>query len=151
MIKQLVFTILFVIVGSDTFIAKVIGVTDGDSIVVLTYDKRQIKVRLEGIDCPESSQDYGERAKQATVDLCFGKEVTVQKTGEDRYGRTLAYVYVGDLCINKQLLNLGMAWHYKQYNKDEELAILETKAREKRIGIWSHPNSVAPWVWRHKK
>lgn len=151
MVKQLIFWILFALVGSDTFTAKVIGVTDGDTIVVLDINKQQIKVRLEGIDCPESNQAFGNRAKQATVDLCFGKEVTVQKTGVDQYGRTLAYIFVDDLCINKQLLSLGMAWHYKQYNKDQELARLEIEAREKKIGLWSETNPIAPWDWRHKK
>lgn len=151
MIKHISFCFLFALIGTQTYTAKVIGVTDGDTIVILTSDNQQVKVRLEGIDCPESNQDFGSRAKQATVELCFGKEVTVQKTGEDRYGRTLAYVYVGDTCINKQLLNLGMAWHYKQYNKDPELAKLETEAREKKIGLWSQPNSTAPWDFRHKK
>lgn len=151
MIRQLAFCILFILAGTDTFKAKVIGVTDGDTIVVLTEDNQQIKIRLEGIDCPESKQDFGNRAKQATVELCFGKEVIVQKTGEDVYGRTLAYVFVGDLCVNKQLLSLGMAWHYKQYNKDQELDKLETEAKEKKIGLWSQTNPMAPWDFRHNK
>jgi micrococcal nuclease len=151
MIKQLAICILSLLVSADTFKAKVIGVTDGDTIVVLTENNQQIKIRLEGIDCPESHQDFGYRSKQATVELCFGKDVTVQKSGEDRYGRTLAYVFVGDLCVNKELLRLGMAWHYKQYNKDQELAKLETEAREKKIGLWSQPNPTAPWDFRHNK
>jgi endonuclease YncB( thermonuclease family) len=150
MVRYLLFSILVVLLGNDKFTAKVIGVTDGDTIVVLTNDKQQIKIRLEGIDCPESNQDYGERAKQATVQLCFGKEVTVQKSGEDRYGRTLAYIYIGNVCINKQLLSLGMAWHYKQYNKDTELAKLEIEAREKKAGLWSQPNPTPPWDWRKR-
>lgn len=151
MIKQLAFFILFSFIGTDTFTAKVVAITDGDTIVVLNSNNQQIKIRLEGIDSPESKQDFGYRAKQATSDLCFGKEVTVQKSGEDRYGRTLAYIYVGDLCLNKLLLSLGMAWHYKQYNKDPELAKLELEAKEKKIGLWSQPNPVAPWDFRHKK
>jgi micrococcal nuclease len=150
-IKNLVFCTLFVFVGIDTYTAKVIGVTDGDTIVVLTTDNKQIKIRLEGIDCPESHQDFGEKAKQATVQMCFGKEVTVKKSGVDRYGRTLAYVYVGDLCINKELLRLGLAWHYKQYNNNEELAKLENEAQAKKIGLWSQPKSIAPWDFRHNK
>jgi endonuclease YncB( thermonuclease family) len=44
-----------------------------------------------------------------------------------------------------------MAWHYKQYNKDQELAILEIKARETKIGLWSQSNPTPPWDFRHKK
>ena len=151
MIKQFLFYILLSFIATETYTAKVIGVTDGDTIVVLTSENKQVKIRLEGIDCPESKQDYGERAKQATVKLCFGKEVTVKKSGEDVYKRTLAYIYVGDVCVNNELLKLGMAWHYKQYNKDQELAKLETEAREKKIGLWSLPNPTAPWDFRHNK
>ncbi len=95
---------------------------------VLTKDNKQIKIRLEGIDCPESNQDFGNRAKQAVSELCFGKEVEIVKSGVDRYGRTLGYVIVGKLNVNKELLKQGLAWHYKYYNKDEELAKLEHTA-----------------------
>jgi micrococcal nuclease len=50
---------------TENFEAKVIRVTDGDTIVVLDKGNTQIKVRLDGIDCPESHQDFGDRAKQA--------------------------------------------------------------------------------------
>jgi micrococcal nuclease len=76
--------------------------------------------------------------------------VTIQKTGIDRYGRMLAYVYVGDLCVNKQLLKLGLAWQYKKYNKDQELAGFEKGAQEKKVGLWSQPNPEEPWNFRKK-
>jgi micrococcal nuclease len=143
--------LLFLVLTSFTiveFTGKVIGITDGDTIIVLTKDNKQVKIRLEGIDCPESKQEFGQKAKQATSDLCFGKVVTIKKSGEDRYGRTLAFVYVGGVCVNKALLEKGMAWHYKKYNQDPELAKLEVVAREKRIGLWSMPNPVPPWERR---
>lgn len=112
------------------------------------YANIVINVKFDTIDCPESSQDFGTRAKQATSDLCFNKEVKIEKTGEDRYGRTLGFVYVGDICVNKELLKQGMAWHYKYFNKDPELAKLETEARKAKVGIWSQPNPVAPWDFR---
>lgn len=147
----LLISFLFLAIQNEKFTAKVIGVTDGDTIVVLTDEKKQIKIRLEGIDCPESNQDFGTKAKQATVDLCFQKNVRVEQSGTDRYGRMLAFVFVDDVCINKELIKLGMAWHYKQYNKDQELAKLEIEAREKGVGLWSMNDPVAPWDFRHKK
>ena len=69
-----------------------IGVTDGDTIEVLR-DHTAIKVRLEGIDCPERGQDFGQKAKQFTSGLVFGKAVEIRPIGEDRYGRTVARVY----------------------------------------------------------
>ncbi|PKN85403.1 MAG: hypothetical protein CVU46_11160 [Chloroflexi bacterium HGW-Chloroflexi-8] len=134
----------------EVITGKVIGVTDGDSVVLLLEDKTQLKVRLEGIDCPESHQDYGEKAKQETVRLCFQKEVTLHKTGLDRYGRTLGFIFVGDTNVNRELVRTGYAWHYKKYSKDPDLAELERNARSQRLGLWSQPNPEAPWDFRHK-
>lgn len=75
--------LLLLLTQITSFKGKVVKITDGDTIVVLDDKNKQIKVRLEGIDCPESSQDFGSRAKQTTSDLCFGKEVVIQKSGED--------------------------------------------------------------------
>lgn len=150
MFRYLLFFLTVFLFQQEIFQAKVIGITDGDTIIVLTKDKKQVKIRLEGIDCPEMKQDFGTKAKQATSDRCFGKQVSIHKSGVDRYGRTLAYVYVGDKCINKELLKLGMAWHFKKYNGDQELAQLEILAREKKVGLWSQQDPIAPWDWRKK-
>lgn len=150
MIKVLFIFLLF-LCGQSEFVAKVIGVIDGDTIVILTKENQQIKIRLDAIDCPESHQDFGNRAKQATVQLCFGKEVKIIERGKDRYGRTLGFIYVNDICVNKELIRLGMAWHYKQYNHDKELSDLENYARENKIGLWSQPNPIPPWEFRKHK
>ena len=139
------------LLSANTFTAKVIRIIDGDSIVILTSQNEKVYVRLEGIDCPERKQDFGDKAKQATSDLCFGKTVRVEKTGSDRYGRMLANVYVGNLCINKELVRLGMAWHFNKYNHDPELAELELKARKAKVGLWSRKGAVSPWESRRKK
>lgn len=135
---------------SDVYYATVIGVADGDSIVILTQDNEQIKIRLEGIDCPEPDQDFGQKARQATVALCFNKKVRIEKSGVDRYGRTLAYVYVDDLCVNNELLKQGLAWHYVEYNHDTALMQLEADARSRKIGLWSIPEPTPPWDFRHR-
>jgi len=49
-----------------------------------------------GIDCPERGQALSKRARQAAADLAFGKEVTLQTHGKDKYGRTLADVLLPD-------------------------------------------------------
>jgi micrococcal nuclease len=150
MIKSLTNLTLALLLSTSIFIAKVIRISDGDTIVVLTDEKEQIKIRLEGIDCPELYQDFGQRARQTTAQLCFNKTVRIEKSGIDQYGRTLAFIYVGNVCINKELLRLGMAWQYR-YNNDPELAKLEKEARAAKIGLWSQQNPQAPWDFRHKK
>jgi micrococcal nuclease len=150
--KTLFLLLLFALVSvPGSFRAKVIGVNSGDSIVVLLDDNTQLRVRLEGIDCPELQQEYGDSAKQATVALCFKKNVRIEKVGEDMYGRTLAFVYVDDLCVNKELLRLGLAWHYADFNNDTTLAQLELEARKNKAGLWKQSNPMAPWEFRRKK
>jgi endonuclease YncB( thermonuclease family) len=111
-----------------TFTAKVVGVSDGDTITVLK-EKTRFKIRLHGIDAPESHQAFGNRAKQFSSDLVFGKTVQIRPLNTDRYGRTLAWVYVNGKTVNEEIVRAGYAWHYKRYSKDRNLAEAEIEAR----------------------
>jgi endonuclease YncB( thermonuclease family) len=75
--------------STASFTGPVVSVLDGDTIEVLHSNKAE-RIRLNGIDCPEKGQAYGNNAKHAASDLAFGKEVTLQTHGKDKYGRTLA-------------------------------------------------------------
>jgi endonuclease YncB( thermonuclease family) len=132
----------------EQFDGRVVAVNDGDTVRVLTADKKEIRVRLEGIDAPELGQDHSAKAKEALSGLVFGQTVTVKKTGEDRYGRTLAYVFVGDTDVSAKLLEAGWAWHFKKYNCVERYADLEAKARGAKAGLWVLEGAVAPWDYR---
>ena len=73
------------------FPAKVIKISDGDTITVLS-GKEQTKVRLYGIDAPEKKQDYGQKSRQFLASLIAGQVVEVEPKGKDRYKRTLGIV-----------------------------------------------------------
>ena len=88
-------------------LGKVVGVHDGDSITVLTRDKTELKVRLEGIDAPEARQDFGSASKQELSRLVFGKEVRLEDKGKDRYKRTLADVHCGETWVNEGACEVG--------------------------------------------
>jgi micrococcal nuclease len=130
------------------FTAQVVRVRDGDSLVVLA-EQKQIEIRLEGIDCPELHQAFGQQAKQATSQLAHGKTVTVKPTGTDKYNRMLANVLLPDgRNLNQELVRQGYAWWFQKYSKDQTLAKLETEARQKKVGLWADPNPTPPWDWR---
>ena len=74
--------------GAD-FTGRVVGIIDGDSIEVL-HNQRPERIRLSGIDCPEKGPAFGQKAKHDAFDLVYGKEVTLQTYGRDKYERTLA-------------------------------------------------------------
>src|SRR5688572_11753296 len=94
---------------------KVVGVSDGDTITVLTAAKESVKVRLFGIDAPESKQAFGSRAKQELSALAFGKAVRVEVEDKDRYGRTVGRVFAGDVAVNVEMVRRGLAWWYRSY------------------------------------
>ena len=133
----------------ETYQAKVIAISDGDTLKVLKNNK-QVTIRLEAIDAPESKQAFGTKSKNALADLVYGKVVTVKRTGEDKYGRTLAFLMVGNESVNTKMIQNGMAWHFKKYNQDIELANFEEEARKTRTGLWIDPNPVSPWDFRAK-
>lgn len=130
------------------FSGKVVGVSDGDTITVLR-DGRGVKVRLYGIDCPESSQDFGQAAKKFTSGMVYGKTVKVEEKDSDHYGRTVGVVYVDDENLNLSLLRNGFAWYYKTYAKNEKaFAVAQSKAKAAKTGLWSMPDPIAPWDYR---
>lgn len=135
--------------------AKVIGVTDGDSITVLMPDNKEVKVRLYGIDCPEMRQPFGRVAKRATAALAAGKTVDVEVVETDRYGRSVALVTLPDgQNLSRQLLREGMAWVYTQYCKRPECDAwrgVEFVARDAGRGLWRDPQAMPPWEWRKLK
>src|SRR4051812_23345472 len=109
---------------APSFQARVVGISDGDTLTVLKNDKTQVKIRLQGVDAPESGQDFGARAKEAASDLAFGETVTVKVRDTDRYGRTVAEVVLPDgRSLNREMVRAGYAWWYRSYApKDRELA-----------------------------
>ena len=131
-----------------TFPAKVVGISDGDTIKVLNSENQQIKVRLASIDTPEAKQAFGNVAKTATGQLCHEQQVTVHETGKDRWKRTIAFVVVDGVNVNAELIKRGLAWHYREYSKDAALQHLEDTARHNRTGLWRDAEPVAPWEWR---
>lgn len=146
------FTLLLAFTASAfDFTGKVVGVTDGDTVTVLYEGKKQYKVRLQHIDCPETRQPFATKAKEALSSKVFGKTVTVKWEEMDRYKRILGNVYIGDRWINLELVNEGLAWHYKFYSKDTKMAAAEKTAQKAKLGIWSEPDPTPPWDFRRGK
>jgi endonuclease YncB( thermonuclease family) len=100
-------------VEAETLTGRVVGVTDGDTIMVLV-EERTIKVRLAEIDTPERGQPWASRAKQALSDEVFQENVEVRVVTTDRYGRTVGHVWIGDRHINREMIRQGHAWVYRQ-------------------------------------
>lgn len=139
--------------SNKTFSAKVIGIMDGDTMEIL-YNNIPTKIRLAHIDCPEKrgKQPFGNNAKIALSELCFGRIVTIKGEKYDRYKRLIAVV-INDKKqnVNQEMIKMGMAWHFTKYSKDSVYAKLEIEARKNRVGLWQDKDPIEPWLWREKK
>ena len=150
-----VFLSLLVIIPSSSwaFSGKVIGIADGGTITVLR-DKKEVKIRLYGIDCPEGEQAFSKRAKQFTSKMVYGKVVEVKVMATDRYGRTVAMIYSDKTLLNEELVKAGLAWVYWQYCHHlicESWKNFQLGARFDKRRLWADDVRIPPWEFRRKK
>lgn len=137
--------------AAETLTGRVVGITDGDTLTLRT-ETETLKVRLSGIDTPERGQPFGTRAKQALSEMVFGKAVSVESSGQDRYGRTIGTIQAEGVNVNEALVRQGMAWWYERYApNDTALRDAQSDAQQARRGLWSDPNPIPPWEWRRGK
>jgi endonuclease YncB( thermonuclease family) len=151
--KKILITILLLSwpLTANAWMAKVVSVTDGDTIKVYNVEQGQVKIRLYGIDTPEEAQPYSKAAGKYLASLIAGATVEVESVAKDRYGRTVGIVRDSETNINQQMVKAGYAWVYKKYCDKpfcEYWLALESKAKANKIGLWQEPDSVPPWEWR---
>ena len=150
------FLFVFADANAEVLVGKVVGVSDGDTIKFLDSNKKEHKIRLVGIDAPEKSQAFGAASKQALSNYIYRKEVTVEYKKKDRYQRILGKVILDkqDICLT--MISDGMAWHYKDYEKEQSktdrdlYSQAELKAREAKIGLWKDNKAIEPSAFRRK-
>ena len=126
----------------------VVGVTDGDTVKVLSVENRQIKCRLYGIDAPEKNQAFGQKSKQSLSDLVYQRSVEVEIIDYDRYGRSVCRISANGIDVNREQIARGMAWMYRRYASDPLYSQAEASAKLRHFGLWSDSNPVPPWNFR---
>lgn len=146
-----VVTVLPTVTNAETPRCHVYGVSDGDTIRVRCGDGDQLKVRLAEIDAPEKAQAFGKAAKDQLSDLVYGYDVSLEVVDTDRYGRIVALVEANGINVNRQMLQLGMAWCYTQYAKHDWCAQSQTSAQSAKIGLWAAPEPTPPWEYRRRE
>ena len=148
---------LHLVAQADVLIGHVVGVSDGDTITVLDDSKRRHVIRLMGIDAPEKKQAFGQTSKESLSELVFDKEVSVTWFKRDRYGRTLGQVFVDDKDVCLEQIKRGLAWHYKQYEREQSVedrsryAEAEEEARIAKLGLWADEHPTEPSKFRRNK
>ena len=138
----------------SVFVSQVL---DGDSIrakrpirwVVDGEPKRITRIRYIGVDTPEHNDPFWRAARALNKSLVYRKRVRLEFDEEktDRYNRLLAYVYVGDVFVNAEVVKRGYAraCAIEPNTRYEKLfKRLENKARANRRGMWSTLAGILP-------
>lgn len=140
---------------SEVLNGTVVGVSDGDTITVLDNSNKEHKVRLMGIDAPEKSQSFGNQAKKTLSNYIYKKEVSVEYKKLDKYKRIVGKVTLDERDICLQMIRDGMAWHYKEYAKEQSktdkdlYSEAEAKARKLKVGLWHQADATKPSNFRN--
>ena len=169
--KSLIFAVLLIflpcIATAKNPIRTVEGyvtkVVDGDTINV-NSDGTRLKIRLYGIDAPETEkrnrktglatkegQAYGDEALKALLGKVDGQKVFLNIMDIDRYRRMVSIVFLGSRNINREMVAEGWAWAYRKYLEGtyaSEFMQDEEDARKKRLGLWRQYNPQPPWEFR---
>lgn len=130
-------------------VVAVVDVVDGDTVRVTGGPWKQERVRLAGIDAPESSQAWGLEATEALQKLVAGREILLVSAGRDKYSRLLGDLWDGDKWLNLEMVEGGHSWWYRKYSDSEELALAEQQAKQARRGLWQEETPQPPWEFRN--
>lgn len=139
------------------FTARCVWVCDGDTVWIRSgFFGRRRKIRLIGMDAPESEQAFGKEAEKHLRGLALGKRLSVCAVCADRYGRWVCRLYAGNRDLSLEMIRSGLAWPYYAYfgnlSPDERRAYREaaSQAKQNRMGLWADQSPEAPWNWRRR-
>jgi micrococcal nuclease len=134
------------------------AVYDGDTVLLTTREESRLKVRLYGIDAPETKkpdkpgQPYGDISRRTLMYKIMGRRVYAEIVDIDQYKRAVAVIRYEGRDINREMVSEGLAWAYRQYLQGayaSEYIGAESLARSRRAGIWRESNPQPPWEFRN--
>ncbi|OGT98790.1 MAG: nuclease [Geobacteraceae bacterium GWB2_52_12] len=157
--------LLILLLTGNAYAARILdgmvkAVYDGDTILLITREESQLKVRLYGIDAPETrkpdkpGQPYGDISRRTLMYKIMGRRVTAEIVDIDQHKRAVAVIRYDGKDINREMVAEGMAWAYRRYLQgayESEYINSETRARSRRAGLWREPNPQPPWEFRRGK
>jgi micrococcal nuclease len=139
--------------ANDEVNGKVTAVLDGNTIQISCFcEENEVRrVTLYGIDSPELGQEFGDEARRFLEKMILQKDVKVQFKGKDRFGNYQAVVKInGKTDPRIELLRNGFAWTSEK-NPSEALEQYRLEAQQKKRGLWTQENPVAPWTYRRQQ
>ncbi len=148
-----------------TFEGTVTHVSDGDTIHAVDGNGTKVKIRLYGIDAPETEksnkqtgkiskpgQPWGLEAWKALEKKVHRMKIRIDVMDSDKYKRLVCMIWLGSRNINREMISEGHAWAYKKYLDKSpyasEFIKEEEVARKAGKGLWKEPNPLPPWEFR---
>ena len=129
-------------------------VTDGDTLRVKQLGSNSkadsLKVRIDGIDAPESCQLYGKQSAAALKKLLLSKQVTITSKRFDDYGRDVAKVTINNIDVGSWMVKNGHAWSYHYRFSNGPYGSEEKAAERDRLGLFADASAVEPKVFRRE-
>ncbi|WP_423816042.1 thermonuclease family protein [Roseomonas fluvialis] len=126
------------------FRARAEGVTDGDTITVLTEQRLQVRVRLAEIHAPERRHAFGHRARQMPTGRAFERRVLIAVTGIDRNRRVIGRVFLGSLDVNVEMARRGDAWVFR-VTRTVPPCCASRRRRARRVTVYGHSSKRSAW------
>ena len=136
--------------AGETWWGWVSWVMDGDTVLLVRAGQSEpVKLRIDGVDAPESCQPGGMASRDELIRLVLRKQVLVSDLGQDSYGRQVGRLSVEGVDVGAELVRSGMAWAYRFRTGRGPYAALQREAQKDKKGLFSSPEAaMSPPVFR---
>jgi len=136
--------------AGETWSGWVSWVMDGDTVLLVRAGQSEpVKLRIDGVDAPESCQSGGMASRDELIRLVLRKQVQVTDLGQDSYGRQVGRLSVEGVDVGAELVRSGMVWAYRFRTGRGPYAALQREAQKNKKGLFSPPEAaMSPTVFR---
>jgi micrococcal nuclease len=136
--------------AAESWTGWVSWVMDGDTVLLVREGQHEpIKLRIDGIDAPETCQPGGAESRDELIRLVLRKSVQVVDLGQDVYGRQIGRLTLNGVDLGAEMVRSGMAWAYRFRTGKGPYALLQRQAQKQKMGVFAVPEAaMSPPVFR---
>jgi len=140
----------FGVQAAESWTGWVSWVMDGDTVLLVREGAHEpVKLRIDGIDAPETCQPGGAEARDAMIRLALRKPVQVLDHGQDSYGRQIGRLSVDGVDLGAEMVRSGMAWAYRFRTGKGPYASFQRQAEKQKKGIFAAKDAaMSPALFR---
>jgi len=142
-------------IANPRIACNVVKINDGDT-VRLNCGGTIKKVRFCGVDAPEKRQPLGNKSTAFLKEILSDRKVDIIEVNDnDRWGRTIGELWIGDKFVNAEMIKAGLAYEFRRFSGNcpnrQKLRDAEAIAQRNRVGVWDGGNYQKPWDFRRNK